>query len=199
MKRANKLSLPPHSQPFDAFGVSLSTFLATRATVSLAPRFPTFKPWMSPCRRNLVLSFDARKWKLSKIQWEIMSTPSYFSPVDFGFKPLCTLLRPMSSSFLQRYAELLSLFRRHQDACFTHTQTSPHQSNLWRALKKQCMRLIAPWNNLNCPMVDFSTLRRSKSLLRQTDLSFYHRYSDSYLQQFPESIAYLLFITAVLF
>ena len=41
-----------------------------------------------------------------------------------------------------------------------------------------CVRFVEPWNNLNCATVDFSSLRRFKCFLRQTDLLQYLKYSD---------------------
>jgi len=32
-----------------------------------------------------------------------------------------------------------------------------------------CVRVIEPWNNLNCTTVDFSSLRRFRRFLRRTD------------------------------
>jgi len=41
-----------------------------------------------------------------------------------------------------------------------------------------CMRVIEPQNNLNCTMIDFSTLRGFKSFLKWTHSSSYITYSD---------------------
>ena len=41
-----------------------------------------------------------------------------------------------------------------------------------------CVRVIEPWNNLNCATVNFSSLRRFKCFLRRTDLSQYLKHSD---------------------
>ena len=41
-----------------------------------------------------------------------------------------------------------------------------------------CIRVIEPWNNLNCATVDFSSLRRFRCFLRRTDLSQYLKHYD---------------------
>jgi len=55
-----------------------------------------------------------------------------------------------------------------------------------------CVRVIEPWNNLNCASVDFSSaLRRFKCFLRRPGLSQYLKHSGEQISTFSLLIFYL--------